>query len=60
MLESVLRRTAEKLAASGVLDAAEVAHVMEALAVGPPRSIAELSALIEEPAETVEARTDED
>ena len=60
MLESVLRRTAEKLAASGVLDAAEVAHVMKALAAGRLRSIAELSALIEEPADTAEAQSDED
>ncbi len=60
MLESVLRRTAEKLAASGVLDAAENARLMRALADGRLRSIAELSAFLEKPADTAEAQTDED
>ena len=55
MLEPVLSRTAAKLGASGALNAAEIAHLMKALAAGRLRSIAELSALLDEPADPAEA-----
>ncbi len=60
MLESVLSRTAAKLAASGSLDAAQIANLTEALAAGRLRSIAELSALLEEPVDPAEVRANED
>lgn len=61
MLEPVMHRTTAKLAASGVLDASEIACLMEALAAGRLRSIAELSALLEEPVDLAEGgRADED
>ena len=60
MLEQVMHRTTAKLAASGVLDASEIAHLIKALAAGRLKSIAELSALLEEPVELAEDRADED
>ena len=60
MLDQVLSRTAAKLAESGLLDAAQVAKLAEALAAGRPRSIAELSALLEEPTVRTEVPVNED
>ena len=60
MLDPVLCRTAAKLDASGALDAAAVARLVKALAANRLKSMAELSALLEEPADPAENRTDED
>ena len=60
MLEPVLCRTAAKLDASGVLDAAAIARLMKALAANGLKSMAELSVLLEEPSDPAEDRTDED
>lgn len=60
MLDQVLSRTAAKLAESRLLDAAQVAKLTEALTAGRPRSVAELSALLEKPADPAEVRVNED
>ena len=60
MLESVLSQMAEKLEESNELDAAQIEHLMKALDAGRLRSTAALSAVLEEAADNVEARTDED
>ena len=60
MLKPVLCRTAAKLDESGVLDAAAIARLVKALAANRLKSMAELSALLDEPADPAEDRTDED
>ena len=60
MLDPVLSGTAAKLAASGLLDTAQIAHLTEALAAGRPKSLAELSALLEKPAGPAEVTVNED
>ena len=60
MLESVLCRTAAKLEASGVFDAAAIARLLKALSANRLKSMAELSAVLDEPANPAEDRTDED
>ena len=60
MLKPVLCRTATKLDESGVLDAAAIARLVKALAANRLKSMAELNALLDEPADPAEDRTDED
>ena len=60
MLEPVLRRTAAKLDASGALDAPAITRLLRALTMNRIRSVAELSALLEEPTGPAEAADHED
>ncbi len=50
MLDSVLQRTTAKLEASGTLTAPAIDRLMRALTTNRVRSVADLNALLQEPA----------